>query len=81
MLPSVRLGDIDWMIAASVEARRRTARRVLRTPWGAHHDACLILASERDDASVSALRRGAFWHASPMFCHCAHAVAEVERGR
>jgi hypothetical protein len=54
-IPNRRLADIEFMERASPEELRLVAERALESPWGNHHDACLLLSRVGNVDSVPAL--------------------------
>jgi hypothetical protein len=56
-IPNRRLADVAFLERASPAETKSIAERALRTRWGNHHDACLILEKVGDAASVPILIR------------------------
>jgi hypothetical protein len=84
-IPNHRLEDSDFIEHASSAELRQVAERALRTPWGNHHDACLLLSRVGNVESVPLLVRSLHWHEQPsedsgVECttiHCADALRQI----
>jgi hypothetical protein len=81
-IPNQRLEDAAFMEHASPAQIRHVAERVLRTPWGNQHDACLLLSRVGNRDSVPFLLRSLNWNeprpdadCTPM--HCLEALRKL----
>jgi len=88
LVPNRRLGDPEWLAAASAVELRETAHQVLFWPVGNHHDACLYLQRVGDASSAPAIRRALQWTddsgperiASCTHQHCLDAIRILADG-
>jgi hypothetical protein len=64
-IPNRRLADLDYLQHASPAELRRVAERALESPWGNHHDACLLLSRVGDAGSVPLLLHSLRWQPQP----------------
>ena len=86
-VPNRNLSRQAWLERASRLELKETSERILRWPWGNHHDACLYLKGVGDAGSVPIIRRALGWVddsgpgrvASCTFSHCREALAALER--
>jgi hypothetical protein len=83
-IPNHRLGDVTFVDHAAPEEVRRMAERALQSPWGNHHDACLLLSRVGDAGSIPVLvrslrgREPATAHAEDCtVLHCVEALRQL----
>ena len=60
-IPNQKMRDADWCVSASRDEIRRVCHRVIRTPWGNHHDAFILLQEVGDADSIPLLIRALQW--------------------
>jgi len=86
-LPNQNLMNLDWLESASRQELRETSERVVRWPWGNHHDACLYLEVVGDAGSIQVIERALDWVddsgpgrvASCTLSHCREAMEVLRR--
>ena len=85
--PNMNIGDGDWLAVANRAEFNEEACKVLRWPWGNHHDACILLADFGETESIPCMLNGMKWAESEAdppdrlpdctHAHCREALERV----
>lgn len=83
-VPNMKLLDLEWYKLTSPAEQVRVAHKVLRWPWGNHHDAFIILLEKGGPESVPVLIRALQWQkdtgpGGSMVCTKLHCLMALRR--